>query len=396
MCKYSDYSAEQFIIDDYFVSSILQPTEESDMFWNGLLEGGIIDRQSFDEARNLIVNLSESSDIDISDERLERIWEKIQKTNNKNRKRKIYFRYASAAAACIIFVLISIFFYKDQNKVFDAQLSVEITFEIDSDFMASDKIQLVTSDNTIDVNGDEAVIDHSQKGSVKINDEVLSEKERDNEQLVYNHLLVPYGKRTSMILSDGSRIWVNAGTRVKYPVEFPNSTREIYVDGEIFAEIAKDSKRPFVIHSRHITTEVLGTTLNVSSYDRYEEHTVVLVSGAVKVKAGTGAERVLKPSEMFYASNNQNYVKTVDVSNYISWKDGSYRFRNESLTLIFSRLEKYYGVDIECPQSLANITCSGSLDLKDDIKRVLDGLCQTAPIGYTKSNNTYKFIVKPN
>lgn len=113
--------------------------------------------------------------------------------------------------------------------------------------------------------GDEARVDYSRNG-LTINEQEIAGQDREQGKL--NLLAVPYGKRSTLILADSSRLWINAGTKVIYPEKFAGDRREIYVDGEVYGEIAHNLAWPFVIKTKRAGIEVLGTTLNVNAYER--------------------------------------------------------------------------------------------------------------------------------
>lgn len=209
----------------------------------------------------------------------------------------------------------------------------------------------------------------------------MPDKTGSREKL--NLLAVPYGKRSTLILADSSRLWINAGTKVIYPEKFAGDRREIYVDGEVYGEIAHNLAWPFVIKTKRAGIEVLGTTLNVNAYEKEEELSVVLVGGKVAVTNAKGRKSELAPNQMYFSSGEHDYITAVDVEEYVSWKDGNYKFRNEKIATIVKRLSKYYNINIVADPSTSGLTCSGELILKDELIRVLDVICNTAQIQYT-------------
>jgi ferric-dicitrate binding protein FerR (iron transport regulator) len=205
-----------------------------------------------------------------------------------------------------------------------------------------------------------------------------------------NRLTVPLGERSELTLSDGTKLWVNAGTSVVYPAVFSGKTREIYVDGEVFAEVAHDSKRPFHIRTDKLNVVVLGTSFNVSSYKNDDENSVVLVEGSVRIETDDDTF-VLKPNEKLTMQPGSLNITTVDTESYILWKEGLYQFRNEEFAVILSKLSKYYGVEMSCDATSARLVCNGKLDLKEDLTRVLKGLTMTLPVELSKNEGKYIF-----
>lgn len=264
----------------------------------------------------------------------------------------------------------------------------------------TNSIQLILSEQeSVSVLGEDASVVYDKGGSIKVNSENLavdkpqkqtqSNKRNVKEQPVFNQLVVPTGKRSSLVLADGTKVWVNSGSRVVYPVTFEKEKREIYVDGEVFLDVMPDKTCPFIVKTNKMNIRVLGTAFNVNAYENDKEQSVVLVSGKVNVQEKTKQlERNLAPNEMFITpEEGSTSVRTVDVTNYVSWKDGLYRFNSEDLSVILNRLSRYYGVEIILKNSSLNVKCSGKLYLKDDFKTIMNNLSEMFSIKYEWIDN---------
>lgn len=264
----------------------------------------------------------------------------------------------------------------------------------------TNSIQLILSEQeSVSVLGEDASVVYDKGGSIKVNSENLavdkpqkqtqSNKRNVKEQPVFNQLVVPTGKRSSLVLVDGTKVWVNSGSRVVYPVTFEKEKREIYVDGEVFLDVMPDKTCPFIVKTNKMNIRVLGTAFNVNAYENDKEQSVVLVSGKVNVQEKTKQlERNLAPNEMFITpEEGSTSVRTVDVTNYVSWKDGLYRFNSEDLSVILNRLSRYYGVEIILKNSSLNVKCSGKLYLKDDFKTIMNNLSEMFSIKYEWIDN---------
>lgn len=394
--NYEEYTFDEFLSDDFFLESTYNPTPETEQFWSKLVDTGKIDADVFARARQFILELNESNKevADFVDSRIPFLWERIDETI-KEKKRKLYLRSAIAIASIAVVFILSVVFIKHGNSDMDNGL---LTEEVDIRHIAkksiSDEIQLISSAGELSIPGDSAVVDYSQGENIVVNDKVVDKK---SQKLEYIQLVVPYGKRSSVILSDGSQIWVNAGSRIVYPVSFAKDVREIYVDGEVYADIVSDKDHPFIVKTKEMDVKVLGTQFNVMAYENEKAHSVVLVKGSVEVENRTGKQEtvLLKPNQLFYASAEHRRIENVDVLSYISWKSGYSLFKNERLGVILERLSRYYGISISCDVDIYDLRCSGGLDLKDNISQVLDGICQSVSVKYIKENNKYKLSVNP-
>ena len=258
--------------------------------------------------------------------------------------------------------------------------------------MRSSTVKLVlSSDSTLTFDTKATNIQYNSGRIICNSNQTVS----DDAAAAFNQLIVPFGHSSNVTLSDGTRIWLNAGTRLIYPVSFKDKTREIYVEGEIYLEVAHDAEHPFIVKTpQNMDVRVLGTHFDVKAYRGAPLQRVVLVSGAVQVLQNNMLAKLF-PNEMYEIRNGAApIVKQVDPSYYISWTKGLYLASDERLGDIFSDLMKYYGVDMKYDSSVASLKCSGKLDLKDDFENVMRAISETAPIVYGQSNNKYYVHLK--
>ena len=186
-----------------------------------------------------------------------------------------------------------------------------------------------------------------------------------------NTLIVPYGSHSSIVLADGSKVWINSGSKLRFPSSFGPGERRIKVEGEIYIEVAKDTSRPFYVETPQLTVNVLGTKFNVSAYADDALQSVVLVEGKVNVKANSNEDFVLLPNQRFKLSDGISGIDEVNAYDYISWKDGVLQFRGETMKDIIQRLSRYYNVSITCTPEVAQKCTMGKLILFDDIEQVM-------------------------
>jgi hypothetical protein len=374
---------DDLLQDDYFVTSAIRPTQDSEGFWMEAVRNGALDAYEYKLACYIIHS------VQVRPERIEQqevsgLWEDIEIANKGNLMRRKYrFHFYLSAVTGIVAVWAIVFglsHLRDKSPVETSAYHIE---DIKAPDTPVTDIQLVLADNqTLALEGKDAKIAYNEEG-IEINDEKATvEKEPvDSDQPVtYNQLIVPKGKRSTLIFADGSRLWVNAGTRIVYPVTFDKKKREIYVDGEAFLDVSRNEDCPFLVKTKGFHVEVLGTSFNITAYEKDSMQSVVLVSGAVKINSAEEKETILTPNEMYTNVNGSPEVKTVDVEAYISWKSGLYKYESETLGVILTRLSRYYGQEISCSPQSAYLKCSGKLDLKDELAVVLNGIAQTAPV----------------
>lgn len=328
------------------------------------------------------------------------LWEKIVIMNKSNqRKRKKYLFALFTLFGGIAASILAIFLLNLQQDNLNTQTVVHNRIEdVKTPEIQSKNIQLVINDHQIITSAEkEAEITYYDNKEVLLDDKKGDQKKGILNSLAieeFNQLIVPYGKRSVLNLSDGSKIWVNAGTRVVYPSVFSKEKREIYIEGEIFADIAKKEDCPFIVKTKSMETRVLGTSFNITAYNNDTEHRIVLVSGSIKVKIDK-RETILAPKQMLSCTDRAFQVKTLDeVSKYTSWKDGLLQYNNESLAVILENLSRYYGYEIICTPDVNFLKCSGKLDLKDNLEAVLTNISKTAPIRYESDDGKYYITSK--
>lgn len=397
---YSKYTFDDFLQDDFFILSIVKPEDKSSEFWDNLLKEHKINEGEFLSAKRFLVNsIEENNNYNIELE-LSELWQDIQNTNRNNDdkrrylKKRVYIAISVAACIAILFMGIPHLFVKPE-----IQKSEDLMSFVQKNSVQMDKIsdiQLVLSDDkTVLLKEKESDITYdSTQIKISSNEEVL-EKE---PTLIYHQLVVPKGKRSTLKLSDGTILYVNAGTVVSYPSEFDKDKREIYIDGEAFLDVHHDANRPFIVKTSDVDIQVLGTKFNVMAYSSDVDKQIVLASGSVKVlsKDNTQKNLILKPSEMFqYNKDKQSgSILKVDIIKYTAWVNGLYYFESEKLDVVMKRLSRYYGQNISFDGNIANLRCSGKMDLKDSLTDVLHGLSFSFPINVGYNNGEYKITKK--
>ena len=211
-------------------------------------------------------------------------------------------------------------------------------------------------------------------------------------------MIVPFGKRSNLILSDGTRVWVNSGSRLVYAPVFKGKSREVFLEGEAYFEVAKDEKKPFFVRTNAFNVKVYGTKFDVQAYQQNNEYNTILIEGKVSLQVNNGGilskERFLFPDQKAMLSADKDdflVTEVANIDNYTAWKEGYLIFKNEAFQSILKRVSHYYNINIELNEEMQIKRLSGKLDLKDDPERVLDGLSLISKIRYVKNVNKYCF-----
>lgn len=218
-------------------------------------------------------------------------------------------------------------------------------------------------------------LDQSHNGivigsSITYNDgSVALESNTDKKHIMT--LSTPRGGQYQIVLSDGTKVWLNADTRLTYPDKFTESQRLVELDGEAYFEVTKSPGRPFIVMTAKEKIEVLGTHFNVYSYPNELESKVSLQEGKVKVSVPTGKEKVLAPGQQAVVDGENLHVQQVAIEESISWKNDEFMFNNEPLGTVLKQVARWYDVDIEVDPSLVNMTLWGSVSRLDTFDKVL-------------------------
>lgn len=382
--KYKNYSAIDFLKDKCFLKWLLFNGEEDMLFWNNVVEEYPGLESKIKEAITLYENNIRFNDFKMSRSEISgslvSLQKEINKRERKSSKRIIINLSAAVAAAVVIFIIVLPFIVNKNVKESDIATYAQSLLDI-NDLYSPDTKLILSEYDTIVLNNKESSVEYNED-VIKTDNNIIPKEEIST----YNQLIIPYGKRSMITFSDGTKAWVNAGSKLVYPAEFSKEKREIYVNGEIYIEVNEDKKRPFVIKTKQMDIQVLGTKFNVSAYEADKTKSVVLVSGSVSISSDIDNKKViLNPDQMYSILGNSCSVENVDASLYILWVQGLYQFESEKLGTIITRLERYYGIKIECDTTSAELKCSGKLDLKEDINKLLSELSRALPIQYRKN-----------
>jgi len=217
---------------------------------------------------------------------------------------------------------------------------------------------------------------------------VYHKSEEKTTEVVYNKLEVPRGGECMIKLDDGTKVWVNAETKLKYPVAFVGDRRKVVLEGEAFFDVAKNEK-PFIVKTSFGDVRVLGTAFGISAYASESESYTTLVRGKVSVEREGGEPVVILPGEQVVTSKDGKMIKQqVDVEEFVGWKDGIYVFKEKSLGEIMKTLERWYNISVDFQEkSLVDLPFTGNLKRYDDINVFFDALTRTGDMKYRVEGN---------
>ncbi|MCB4809139.1 FecR domain-containing protein [Tamlana sp. 62-3] len=323
---------------------------------------------------------------------------KIMASVDEIPKQKRRNRIAYSVVMCSVILLGTCFFMFKTTP--EASITKFVNESGNINVNNTGEVVLVLSEGqSVNVTDDSKGINYSKSGETVVlgDTEQLQQNTQKNNKVLYNTLLVPYGRRGKIKLSDGSIVWLNSGSKIVYPAAFNGKRREVYLEGEAIFDVAHNKSKPFIVLSENQEVEVLGTVFCVTSYKDEKFTNTVLKSGSVKISykenlAATDFTEKMKITPGTKASFNKGtksiMSEKVNVDNYFSWRDGILIFKNNSLKYITKRVSRYYNVDVDILNNdLANETFSGYLDLNENIESVLQNIAASTDMIYTLNKN---------
>ncbi len=242
-----------------------------------------------------------------------------------------------------------------------------------------------------DSNGENIIINSDKKVVQKVN----------HIDVVFNTVIVPFGKRAQITLSEGTKVWLNSGSKLIYPAVFALNKREVYIEGEAIFDVTHMEEKPFVVSTSDFDIKVLGTVFNVSSYSDDKCSSTVLEQGKIELARRESSilsrEKIdIFPGTMAVFNRNQKTFEKqqVDPQKYLSWREGYLIFKSEKLENILKKLGRYYDIEMVINDAqLKNAAFSGLLDLKNSPEEVLSIIKETTSFSYSIDHE--KIFINP-
>ena len=213
---------------------------------------------------------------------------------------------------------------------------------------------------------------------------------QDGQEEIFNTLVIPVGGLYELELSDGTRVWLNSVSQLRYPVQFTGKERKVYLSGEAYFDVKTDSLRPFIVESGGMNVRVYGTEFNVTAY-RDEKLRTTLVQGKVGIKVDGEKELLLRPGQMAEYDAQTKHLEVQEGNTYLytAWKEGTFAFKDETIEEIMGRLSRWYDLNVfyaneEVKKQLYDGIIPQVKDF-EDILRMIEG---TATIHFEIKGNT--------
>ena len=306
--------------------------------------------------------------------------QRLRETKCRRRRLRRVMRRWSYAAAVVLAAAVAGAFFLKRDLPQQSSLPAELAWGQVPVLVMPDGERRALPQN------DTTVLWQEQEGDIHIDSRTLIMEGETGEERepVYYTVNIPYGGEYNLVLPDGTRIYLNAGTTLRYPDHFAGGSREIFLSGEAYLEVSRDTSRPFIVRTDDMDVRVLGTVFNVNAYPDGNYVRTTLVEG--KVETSCGGERiVMKPgTQVAYdkATRQADYFP-VDVRHFISWKDGYYDFRDMTLGELMQIFVRWYDVDVRFANPLLeNLRFSGRLRRYEDVSELFGQLEYTGDVAF--------------
>lgn len=291
--------------------------------------------------------------------------------------RRIYWRRIAVAAAVLILVAAGgIFLLK--NKTSNKLAAVE-KIEIKKETLVGKQNAVLTL-----ANGSKVLLDSNANGSklnqggvtlVNANGYLTYKEGKTINKVLFNTISIPRGGQYKVVLSDGSKVWLNALSSLKYPTAFTEEMRVVELTGEGYFEVAKNAKQPFLVKVDGLKVQVLGTRFNVMAYKDEENIRTTLAEGSVKVMHGQ-TSATIRPGQqaIWSASSNLMQVSDADLDQVLSWKRGLISFTSSDVRSIMRQIARVYDVDVQYKGDISKKRFNGIIDCNLELMDVLEVL----------------------
>lgn len=319
-------------------------------------------------------------------------WLLVRQKATRKRRRRMFAIYRVAASIVVVLGVSAMLWMRKDKQVEIGIADVETITPgrpVAKLTVASGMVYHLDSLNQVELtsslaenNGKEVVFKDRQEGD-------------SIGEIKYNKIEIPRGGEYKIILSDGTRVYLNSQTELRFPESFANSEqRLVYLSGEAYFEVAKNPSKPFIVKCEDYAVKVLGTTFNVNSYENEEVSKTTLATGKIEIDMA-GKRKVLKPGQQVVIKDGEMNVKEVDVEVYTTWMYENFRFQSESIQEIMTKLSRWYVMDVfYVNESVKNYHFTGYLPRYAQITDVLELLSLTTNIKFDVKGKTVTVMEK--
>lgn len=244
-------------------------------------------------------------------------------------------------------------------------------------------------------NGEKILLDNAQNGRLAVQGNASITKKSDgnigyeatkdpasgSSLVAFNTVSTPLGGQYHLTLSDGTEVWLNAGSSIRFPTTFSGAERKVEISGEVYFEVARNPAKPFLVANERQLVEVLGTHFNVNAYADEEVVRTTLLEGAVRVSAA-GNSSTIKPGEQAVLGSQRLTVTSANTEEAVAWKNGYFRFNDEKIGSIMRKLSRWYDIEVSFKGPVSEEGFNGKISRYKNISQVLRMLEKTGAVQF--------------
>lgn len=299
------------------------------------------------------------------------LYHRILKELTKKKNIFLLSGWRWAAAAAVVVILASTWFLRNGPETSTKEPSV--AQESRDKFPGSDKAVLTLADgSTVDLNAHNQAVLHQGKVTLQ-NREGEIEYSGSQTAALFNTIRTPNGGQYRIVLADGTKVWLNAASSLRFPVAFGGGQRYVEATGEVYFEVAPDDSKPFRVAASAVEVEVLGTHFNINAYRDEASLKTTLLEGSIKLSSGK-KEIVLKPGQQLQVHRSKEWQlhDAIDTGEVIGWKEGYFAFGTRtSLEIVMRQIARWYDMEIEYEGAIPEMQFGGKISRKQNISDVL-------------------------
>ncbi|TWV96781.1 FecR family protein [Chitinophaga pinensis] len=296
--------------------------------------------------------------------------------------------YRSLAAAVVAGLIATGVYYMSLTE---KQVAPAVAVKKQPLLPGSDKAMLTLADGTViplDSAKNGALAQQGNTQITNTNGRLSYNGGATEEKVMYNTVATPHGGQYQLTLADGSRVWLNAASSIRFPTAFTGSDREVEITGEAYFEVMQQADKPFHVKVNEVQVNVLGTSFNIMAYQDEQAIKTTLVEGAVQLKHGNDAS-LLKPGlqASLSAKDDHFVISTADMEQTLAWKEGKFRFRNTNIRTIMRQLSRWYDIQVNYQGDVSDIDLTGVISRREEAGNLLTALEATQRVQFEVNGN---------
>lgn len=289
------------------------------------------------------------------------------------------------AAAVLLPIGIALWAFLNSDTLFEVEQQLANEFALESE-----EVEIKMHDGEIYAIANDTAIARTDLNILVDSANIIYNIEKAPEELRYNTVRIPKGRQYQLNLSDGTKVWLNADTRFRYPLAFVGDKREVYIEnGEVFFDVAKNKEKPFVVHFNNRQVKVLGTQFNVKSYNESDTDLITLAEGRIEVNNDNSSVELV-PNQQAVIDRNNNHLKInmVDANIYTAWKNRRFLYRQEKLEEIMKDLARFYNIKVFYRnEDVKNEVFTLRLSQEDPFETILENFELTGKVQFEINRN---------